>query len=414
MLFEHINERVSFLCLICLNFDPKIDDYTLDINNIDGLIKKIGNANLIEEFEILNSLEDQEENTKRRAKDFKHLKKNRYSDIIPYYENMIKLKSKEYINASIVKVRDFIILKIGSIDENFISSQGPLENTTSDFWEMVIENNVNLIIMLCNTYESGRLKCHKYWPGKETKIKIDNSYNIVELISEEKFNDVKSLCIRKFSIKNVKTDNELMKVNQIHFTGWPDHGVPDVENTFPIMNKMFIYVNDSMKHNSPVVVHCSAGIGRTGTFISSYLNWNLINKIFDAQLEQIKNVDINKEIDKINLNKKNDYENSKDIEKKYNNIIENDKNINYYEKSKYYDDSKFSNNSENYNDFKKLNKNIDNNKLSNKFSIFKSVLCIKSARCYSVENPDQYKFIYDLIKLHLKNKASKLLNKISH
>ena len=263
---------------------------------------------------------------------------------------------------------------------------------------MIIENNVKLIIMLCKTQENGKSKCHEYWPSKENEtIKLDQ-YN-VEFLSENKIGDIKNLYIRNFQIKKKKNDDESpLKVSQLHFIGWPDHGVPNVDQTYLVLEKMFITVKENMNENSPVVVHCSAGIGRTGTFISSYLNWNLINKIIDCQnyeLEsdkksKIRDTELTKSIDRIEI------ENEKKNNKTY--YEKKDEKVDIKQNGDQILDKKFSNksNHEYY------------GKMSNKFSIFKSVMSIKSARCYSVENPDQYKFIYDFIHLHLKYCFKKL------
>lgn len=253
--------------------------------------------------------------------------------------------------------------------------------------------------MLCRTHENGKSKCHEYWPSKENDtVKLDQ-YN-VGFLSENKIGDMKNLYLRNFKIKKNKNDDESsFIVSQLHFIGWPDHGVPKVDETYKVLEEMFKTVSENMNENSPVVVHCSAGIGRTGTFISSYLNWNLINKIIDCQIHEL-------ESDKKSKVRDNDLTNS------INRIeIENEKknNINiYYEKKDEKVDIK--QNEDQILDKKLSNKSNHeyNSKISNKFSIFKSVMAIKSARCYSVENPDQYKFIYDFILLHLKYRFKKL------
>ena len=158
-----------------------------------------------------------------------------------------------YINASPINITK---------DKYFITTQGPKEETIEDFWRMIDEYNCKVIVMLCNILEGGREKCAKYW-DKSFRM---NNY-IIDDVKEEKQNG--------FIIRHIKYMNEKKEkknVQQIHFTDWPDKGVPDVkggkifETFIQIMRKI-----DEFKGNDPIVVHCSAGVGRTGTFISMYL-----------------------------------------------------------------------------------------------------------------------------------------------
>ncbi len=181
-------------------------------------------------------------------------KLDRYSDIKSYKHNIIPINTKQkYINASPINI----------ITKNyFISTQGPKEETIEDFWTMVEQYDCNIIVMLCKEMEQGRTKCAKYWEKKKYK-----NYTIKEVNEEE---TKKEYIIREIQIINNDSKKE-KKVHQIHFTGWPDHGVPDISNgkifeTFCEMNALV----DSYRENNPIVVHCSAGVGRTGTFISMY------------------------------------------------------------------------------------------------------------------------------------------------
>jgi protein tyrosine phosphatase len=183
-------------------------------------------------------------------------KYSRYSDISTYHYNHVKLKSNKYINASYI---DF------PTKEFFIATQGPLPNTISDFWDMVWEKNVNYIVMLCELTEGGRTKCSEYWNPN-----LNNKYNIE--IKEKQ--DDKYLIKREINFWKKKDNNKIKKVIQLHFKGWPDHGVPDVEDVFNTFMKMINEIE--IKSEKPVVVHCSAGVGRTGTFITLY---NIIDEI---------------------------------------------------------------------------------------------------------------------------------------
>ena len=127
---------------------------------------------------------------------------------------------------------------------------------------MIDENNVNVIVMMCNEMENGTEKCSNYWSEsnemKAYKISVENK--AVK----------KQYLIRDIRLINNSTNKERI-VKQIHFIAWPDHGIPDVSEgiIFESFSEMIELV-DKFRENSPIVVHCSAGVGRSGTFIAMY------------------------------------------------------------------------------------------------------------------------------------------------
>ncbi len=195
---------------------------------------------------------------------------DRYSDIKSYNHNIINIKGgHKYINASPIN----IITK-----KYFISTQGPKNETIEDFWTMIEEYECNIIIMLCNIVEGGREKCAKYWDEKNKM----NNYSI-HLNKEETRN---KYIIRELKLINKKSGKEKNLI-QIHFTGWPDHGIPDTsdDKIFEVFEEMIKLV-DQYKGNGPIVVHCSAGVGRTGTFISMYY----LDKEIKTQIKEKKEI----------------------------------------------------------------------------------------------------------------------------
>ena len=186
--------------------------------------------------------------------------KDRYSDIKPYKYNKIQINNgKDYINASPIN-----IIK----EKYFISTQGPKDNTVEDFWTMIDEQNCSIIVMLCNLQEGGWEKCAKYWHKSMKKYTIKQEKKKKEEKEEKEKNEFYK--IRNLVLINNETKKE-RNVVQIHFKGWPDHGIPEIEDgevfkAFIEMNKLV----DENKKEGPIVVHCSAGVGRTGTFISMY------------------------------------------------------------------------------------------------------------------------------------------------
>lgn len=152
----------------------------------------------------------------------------------------------------------------------FIATQGPLETTIEDFWEMCFSYDVKVIAMLCQLNENNKEKCANYWE------KNLNKYQIVRIGEENQIDE--GLIIRKIEMKD-KYNSQFKNIFQIQLTTWDDHTAPI--NNYEKIIKMIKFI-DSENKIFPVVVHCSAGIGRTGTFISMY---NLYHEI----LEQINN-----------------------------------------------------------------------------------------------------------------------------
>jgi len=194
---------------------------------------------------------------------------NRYCDILPYKHSAVsldhKLKDeKDYINAN------YIPGPFGE-DKLFVACQGPKSNTVKDFWRMVRQENILHIIMLCRLTEGGRTKCEKYWPGADESLKFEDIHLEVKSKGEKAITD--NLVERDFSLIDLSSNETISEVKQVQYTGWPDHGIPEkdqfddfdklVQNTMEVYNT--IKAEDSQKK---MLLHCSAGIGRTGTLLS--------------------------------------------------------------------------------------------------------------------------------------------------
>ncbi|KAL5015070.1 hypothetical protein ScPMuIL_009340 [Solemya velum] len=143
----------------------------------------------------------------------------------------------------------------------YIATQGPLPQTFADFWRMVWEQNCVIVVMITNLVERGRRKCDMYWPEEGTQVYGTVSVKHLNTFSRAHYT------VRMFSLKNLKMKKKHSSeriVYQYHYTEWPDHGVPDF--TLPVLK----FVRKSAFANppgaGPIVVHCSAGVGRTGTY----------------------------------------------------------------------------------------------------------------------------------------------------
>ncbi|KAI4529230.1 hypothetical protein MG293_020478 [Ovis ammon polii] len=161
-------------------------------------------------------------------------------------------ENKDYINASYIKIAN------SGAEYYYIATQGPLPTTTDDFWQMVLENNSNVIAMITKEKEGGVTKCHHYWPISMQKPLELNSC----CIFLENYQVLRYFIIRMFQVVKKSTGASHF-VKHLQFTDWPDHGTPTSAEGFI---KYVRYVRKSHL-TGPIVVHCSAGVGRTGVFL---------------------------------------------------------------------------------------------------------------------------------------------------
>ncbi|XP_020807612.1 tyrosine-protein phosphatase non-receptor type 61F isoform X1 [Drosophila serrata] len=184
---------------------------------------------------------------------------NRYRDVNPYDHSRIVLKrgSVDYINANLVKME--------RAARKYILTQGPLEDTVGHFWLMVWEQASTAILMLNKLMEKKQIKCHLYWPnemGADKALKLPHVKLTVELVRCETY---QNFVRRWFKLTDLETQQS-REVLQFHYTTWPDFGIPGSPDAFL---KFLQQVRDSgclSRDVGPAVVHCSAGIGRSGTF----------------------------------------------------------------------------------------------------------------------------------------------------
>ncbi|XP_034866276.1 receptor-type tyrosine-protein phosphatase C isoform X2 [Mirounga leonina] len=185
--------------------------------------------------------------------------KNRYVDILPYDYNRVELSDingdagSNYINASY----------IDGFKEprKYIAAQGPRDETVDDFWRMIWEQKATVIVMVTRCEEGNRNKCAEYWPSMEEGTRAFGDV-IVKITERKRCPDY---IIQKLNITNKKEKATGREVTHIQFTSWPDHGVPEDPH---LLLKLRRRVNAfSNFFSGPIVVHCSAGVGRTGTYI---------------------------------------------------------------------------------------------------------------------------------------------------
>ncbi|XP_067906520.1 receptor-type tyrosine-protein phosphatase beta isoform X2 [Heterodontus francisci] len=203
--------------------------------------------------------------------------KNRYNNILPYDSTRVKLTyidddpCSDYINASYIPGCNF--------RREYIATQGPLPGTKDDFWKMVWEQNVHNIVMVTQCVEKGRVKCDHYWPFDHDALYYGDL--IVQMLSESVLPE---WTIREFKICDEDQLDCARIVRHFHYTVWPDHGVPETaQSLIQFVRTVRDYINRT-PNSGPTVIHCSAGVGRTGTFIA-------LDRILQ-QLESKDSVDI--------------------------------------------------------------------------------------------------------------------------
>ncbi|XP_053453512.1 tyrosine-protein phosphatase non-receptor type 4 isoform X3 [Nycticebus coucang] len=186
-----------------------------------------------------------------------NISKNRYRDISPYDATRVILKGNEdYINANYINME----IPSSSIINQYIACQGPLPHTCTDFWQMTWEQGSSMVVMLTTQVERGRVKCHQYWPEPTGS----SSYGCYQVTCHSEEGNT-AYIFRKMTLFN-QEKNESRQVTQIQYIAWPDHGVPDDSSDF--LDFVCYVRNKRAGKEEPVVVHCSAGIGRTGVLIT--------------------------------------------------------------------------------------------------------------------------------------------------
>ncbi|KAJ8012630.1 hypothetical protein DPEC_G00044870 [Dallia pectoralis] len=186
-----------------------------------------------------------------------NISKNRYRDISPYDATRVILKSTDdYINANYINME----IPASSLINRYIACQGPLPNTCSDFWQMTWEQGSSMVVMLTTQVERGRVKCHQYWPNPDC-TSIYGHFQVT-CLTEESYS---AFLVREMSLTHLVSE-EVRDLIQIQYVAWPDHGVPDDSTDF--LDFVNLVRSKRACKDEPVVVHCSAGIGRTGVLIT--------------------------------------------------------------------------------------------------------------------------------------------------
>uniref|UniRef100_A0A1X7UMB9 protein-tyrosine-phosphatase n=1 Tax=Amphimedon queenslandica TaxID=400682 RepID=A0A1X7UMB9_AMPQE len=262
-----------------------------------------GKAGFWEEFEQMQQQETRHLYSRKEGVKPENRPKNRFKNILPFDHTRVILKDgydpdvpgSDYINAN------YISGETPDSDCEYIATQGCLPATVNDFWRMVWQEGSLVIVMITNEVERGRNKCSRYWPSPESP---EETYGLIHVTSLEEDTANSHYILRHFLVEKRAPDApeedggdegayESRHIFQFHFKAWPDHGVPqDPGVVLAFMQDVNMKVQQLRSLNpGPTVVHCSAGIGRTGTYIII----DVIIKLIESQGWDV-DIDIQKSV----------------------------------------------------------------------------------------------------------------------
>ncbi|XP_032448835.1 tyrosine-protein phosphatase non-receptor type 13 isoform X6 [Lynx canadensis] len=201
-------------------------------------------------------------------------RKNRYKNILPYDATRVPLGDEGgYINASFIKI------PVGKEEFVYIACQGPLPTTVGDFWQMIWEQKSTVIAMMTQEVEGEKIKCQRYWPnilGKTTMVSDRLRLALVRM------QQLKGFVVRAMALEDIQT-GEMRHISHLNFTAWPDHDTPSQPDDL----LTFISYMRHIHKSGPIITHCSAGIGRSGTLICIDVVLGLISQDLDFDISDL-------------------------------------------------------------------------------------------------------------------------------
>ncbi|XP_060273378.1 tyrosine-protein phosphatase non-receptor type 13 isoform X8 [Ovis aries] len=201
-------------------------------------------------------------------------RKNRYKNILPYDATRVPLGDEGgYINASFIKI------PVGREEFVYIACQGPLPTTVGDFWQMIWEQNSTVIAMMTQEVEGEKIKCQRYWPnvlGKSTMVSNRLRLALVRV------QQLKGFVVRAMTLEDIQT-GEVRHISHLNFTAWPDHDTPSQPDDL----LTFISYMRHVHRSGPIITHCSAGIGRSGTLICIDVVLGLISQDLEFDISDL-------------------------------------------------------------------------------------------------------------------------------
>ncbi|XP_072611794.1 tyrosine-protein phosphatase non-receptor type 13 isoform X22 [Vulpes vulpes] len=201
-------------------------------------------------------------------------RKNRYKNILPYDATRVPLGEEGgYINASFIKI------PVGKEEFVYIACQGPLPTTVGDFWQMIWEQKSTVIAMMTQEVEGEKIKCQRYWPNILGQTTMVNDRLRLALV---RMQQLKGFVVRAMALEEIQT-GEMRHISHLNFTAWPDHDTPSQPDDL----LTFISYMRHIHRSGPIITHCSAGIGRSGTLICIDVVLGLISQDLEFDISDL-------------------------------------------------------------------------------------------------------------------------------
>ncbi|KAJ1569882.1 hypothetical protein HK096_011233 [Nowakowskiella sp. JEL0078] len=204
--------------------------------------------------------------------------KNRYGNVLPFDYNRVRLatpRELEYLEIQSFKFSDYINAShVGGFfhTDQYVAAQGPLDSTIPDFYNMILDHEIRVVVMLTPLIESQRVKCAQYWPEEGNCLVFTNSHLPIKIehIRESRDQRFDSAIVRQLRISR---HGKQVEISQIHFENWADRAASNINSVLSLISlaesiQSKYKSEDTLKSVGPMLVHCSAGCGRTGTFIT--------------------------------------------------------------------------------------------------------------------------------------------------
>ncbi|KAM8829506.1 tyrosine-protein phosphatase non-receptor type 11b isoform X1 [Synchiropus splendidus] len=233
-----------------------------------------------EEFEVLQQQECKLLYPRKEGQKQENKSKNRYKNILPFDTTRVEIQESDpevpgsdYINANYIRQPFHDEGRSAEQGKVFIATQGCLQNTVVDFWKMVYQENTHVIVMTTKEMERGRNKCVRYWPDVHGTKEFGNV--LVRNMEERPAQDY---ILRKLEVTRLDRKERARYISHYQYLSWPDHGVPNEPGGVLWFLEEVNRTQATIPQTGPIVVHCSAGIGRTGTIIVIDILIDIINR----------------------------------------------------------------------------------------------------------------------------------------
>ncbi|XP_075695841.1 tyrosine-protein phosphatase non-receptor type 11-like [Rhinoderma darwinii] len=255
----------------------KIDSRVRELNKMADNTEK-AKQGFWEEFEMLQQQECKLLYPRKEGQRPENKIKNRYKNILPFDTTRVALRDtddsipgSDYINANYIK-STLDEARGNRLYKMYIATQGCLQNTVCDFWSMVYQENTHVIVMTTKEMERSRKKCFRYWPEESC-----SDYGCIQVLRKD-FHEEKDYILRELQMSRTDREEPPRQIWHYQYLSWPDHGVPNEPVGVLSFLEEINAVQQSIPDSGPIVVHCSAGIGRTGTIIVIDILVDIINR----------------------------------------------------------------------------------------------------------------------------------------